>query len=140
MAISPDRQALADRVLGTGLHRLYGTRLVAWDGQAAELELAIRDELKQQEGFVHGGVLAYLADTAMAFAGGGALGLRVVTGEFKLNYVRPALGERLVARGGVVHAGRTQVVCRAEIYARTGRTEKLCVAALGTLVILHAEP
>ncbi len=59
---------------------------------AATLELDIREELHQQNGFVHGGVLSYAADNAITFAAGTALGPAVLTSGFSIQYVRPATG------------------------------------------------
>ena len=92
--------------------------------------------LKQQHGFVHGGVISYAADNVLTFAGGGALGTGVVTSEFKINYLRPAWGEALVARAEVVHCGRTQAVCRCDIFSSEGGAERLCAAAQGTIAKL----
>ncbi len=104
-----ERLALGRGVLSAqAFSRLLGTELTRWDANCVQLELAVDERLKQQNGFVHGGVLAYLADNALTFAGGGVLGPRVVTGEFKLNYLRPAIGQRLIARATIVHAGRSQ--------------------------------
>ena len=92
--------------------------------------------IKQQFGFVHGGVISYAADNALTFAGGYALGPNIVTSEFKINYVRPAIGERLMARAEVVHAGRSQAVCRCDVFVLAGGEEKLCAVAQGTIVRL----
>ena len=103
----------------------------------AELRLAVRHELKQQYGFVHGGVLSYLADNALTYAGGSALsGQGIVTSEFKINYLRPAQGDALLARASVIHAGKTQIVCRCDVFAVTGPEEKLCSTAQGTIAPL----
>ncbi|SCC92168.1 Thioesterase superfamily protein [Thiomonas sp. X19] len=118
---------------------LMGAELVAYEANRAILELPLRPELLQQNGFAHGGVLCYLADNALTFAGGSALGSAVVTSEFKINYLRPALGERLCAEASVVHAGRSQAVVRCEIFAAQGAQRKLCAAAQGTITHL-AEP
>ena len=59
-------------------------------------------------GSFHGGAIASLADNALTFAGGTVLGVAVVTSEFKINFLRPALGDSLVARATVVHKGRRQ--------------------------------
>lgn len=100
----------------------------------AVIEVPISDKIRQQHGFVHGGVVSYAADNALTYAGGSVLGEGgVVTAEFKINYVRPALGEKLVARATVVHAGRSQAVCRCDVFAVTDGTEKLCAAAQGTI-------
>jgi uncharacterized protein (TIGR00369 family) len=75
--------------------------------------------VKRQHGFVHGGVVSYAADNALTYAGGRVLGADVVTSEFKINYLRPAQGERLIARGAVIHAGKSQAVCRCDVLRAT---------------------
>jgi uncharacterized protein (TIGR00369 family) len=113
---------------------LLGTELLSFGDGAAELKIPITPQVMQQHGFVHGGVISYAADNALTFAGGSALGSGVVTSEFKINYVRPARGEFLVARATVVHAGATQAVCRCDVYASDAGTERLCATAQGTIV------
>ncbi len=113
--------------------RLLGTELARFSAEGIELRVPITEQLKQQHGFVHGGVVSYAADNALTFAGGFALGPSVVTSEFKINYVRPAIGDVLIARATVVHAGRTQAVCRCEVLSRDGDTEALCAVAQGTI-------
>ncbi len=118
---------------------LVGTELTALDADGVVLELPIRDELKQQFGFAHGGVVAYLADNALTYAGGAALGSAVVTVEMKINYVRPATGDRLVARATVLSAGRSVAVTRCDVYARRDGAEVLCAAAQGTITRLPSK-
>ncbi len=62
----------------------------------------------------------------------------VVTSEFKINYVRPAVGTRLIARARAVHAGRRQAVCHCDIYVRneTGEEETLVAVAQGTIAAM----
>ena len=100
------------------------------------MELPLRPDLLQQHGFAHGGVISYLADNALTYAGGTAMaGAHVaVTSEFKINYVRPAVGERLIARAETVAAGRTQAVCRCDVFAVKDGEERLCAVAQGTIV------
>lgn len=111
-----------------------GTKLVSFSGEGAVLKIPIREELLQQNGFVHGGVLSYAADNALTFAGGSALGPAVLTSEYKINFLRPASGEKLVARATVVYAGKRQAVCRCDVLsvAEDGE-EKLCATAQGTI-------
>lgn len=116
--------------------RLLNTELVAFGEGRAELRIPIRPELRQQHGFVHGGVVSYAADNALTFAGGSVLGEAVVTSEFKINYLRPALGELLIARATSVHAGRNQAVCRCEVFASKDGQESLCAVAQGTIARL----
>ena len=118
---------------------LLGAELLAFSEGNAELKIPIGPELKQQHGFVHGGVISYAADNALTYAGGSVLGTGVVTSEFKINYVRPATGEFIAARATVVHAGKNQAVCRCEVFVCSGGKESLCAVAQGTIVRL-AQP
>lgn len=116
---------------------LLGAELVGFSQGSAELKVPIKPELKQQHGFVHGGVLSYAADNALTYAGGSALGPGVVTSEFKINYVRPAAGDFIVARATVIHAGTNQAVCRCEVYSSSAGGETLCATAQGTIARLR---
>jgi uncharacterized protein (TIGR00369 family) len=89
---------------------LIGTELVSFSQGYAELKIPIRPELKQQHGFVHGGVISYAADNALTFAGGSVLGPGVTTSELKINYLRPAIGDFLVARASIIYSGKSQAV------------------------------
>lgn len=119
---------------------LLGTELTALRPGHVELQLALRDDLKQQHGFAHGGVVSYLADNALTYAGGTAMRVPVVTSEFKINYVRPAVGERLIARAHADAVGKAQSVCRCEVFAVSAGEEKLCALAQGTIVKLGEAP
>lgn len=114
--------------------RFIGARLAEVGPGTAELHLPIVEKLTQQHGFVHGGVISYLADNAITFAGGLALGGNALTSEFKINYVKPAVGARLIARAEAKSTGRRQAVCQCEVYALKGDEEKLCAIAQGTVV------
>lgn len=114
---------------------LLGTEITLLAPGRAELRLRVTDTLKQQMGLVHGGVLAYLADNALTFAGATRLSGPPVTAEMKINYIRPATGDYLVARAEAISAGRTQSVVRCDIFTVAGAEEKLCAAAQGTIAI-----
>ncbi|MFD5098464.1 PaaI family thioesterase [Streptomyces albidochromogenes] len=132
--------ATAQKVLDSQpFSRLLGARITAFGDGAAVLEVAVRDELRQQNGFLHGGVLAYAADNALTFAGGAALGPAVLTGGFSIQYVRPATGTTLIARAVVVHGGRRQAVCRCDLFvADAAGAETLCAVAQGTVLTAGA--
>jgi uncharacterized protein (TIGR00369 family) len=114
---------------------LLGAELTRFDPQGIELRMPITDKVRQQHGFVHGGVISYVADNALTFAGGSVLGPAIVTSEYKINYLRPAKGEALVARASIVHAGRSQAVCRCEVFAVAGEALVLCAVAQGTVAL-----
>ena len=119
--------------------RLIGAELAALSPGRCELQVPIGESVKQQNGFVHGGVVSYAADNALTYAGGTAMRVPVVTSEFKINYLRPALGERLIARAEAVHTGRNQSVCRCDVFVLQDGVEKLCAVAQGTIAALPAQ-
>jgi uncharacterized protein (TIGR00369 family) len=136
MTIS-ERLIHAQKVLATQpFSKLLGTEITEFLPERTELQLAVRDDLRQQHGFVHGGVISYLADNALTFAGGASLDGQIVTAEMKINYIRPAIGELLIARASAIASGKTQAVARCEIYAVSGGEEKLCAAAQGTIAVI----
>ena len=87
-----------------------------------EVLLPFREELTQQKGYIHGGILGMIADSACGYAAYSLMPATasLVTVEYKINILAPGLGE-LVAHGDVVKPGRTLTVARAEVYARDGR-------------------
>ena len=115
---------------------LLGAELTALSPGKVQLELALTEQLKQQNGFAHGGVVSYLADNALTYAGGTAMQVPVVTSEFKINYVRPGIGERLIARASAEAVSKSQAVCRCEVFALKDGEEKLIALAQGTIVKL----
>ena len=112
---------------------MLNAQLDAFAPGGAELSVPVVPGLLQQHGFVHGGVLSYLADNALTFAGGSVLG-DSVTSEFKINYLRPAKdADRLLAVATVVGSGKTQAVCRCDIFVLRGKERILCAVAQGTI-------
>ncbi|AKU20972.1 PaaI family thioesterase [Massilia sp. MB5] len=114
--------------------QFIGAKLTDAGADHAELTLPVASHHKQQHGFVHGGAVSYLADNAITFAGGLALGGNALTSEFKINYLKPAKGQQLVARAKARSTGKRQAVCQCEIYAVDEGTETLCALAQGTVV------
>ncbi len=130
-----DIQALARQIFASQpFSQHIGARLTDATSDSAELTVTIEDHLKQQHGFVHGGVLSYLADNAITFADGIALNGDALTAEFKINYLRPAVGTHLIARAKARSIGKRQAVCQCEVYAVKDGEEKLCALAQGTVV------
>ncbi len=121
-----------------GFSVLLGAELTAFSPGKVQMALRLSDQLKQQDGFAHGGVISYLADNALTFAGGSALLAPVLTAEFKINYVRPAVGERLIVRAHAEAVSKSQAVCRCEVFAVQDELEKLCALAQGTIVVRTA--
>ncbi|GBL05743.1 PaaI family thioesterase [Glaciecola sp. KUL10] len=112
--------------------QLIGTQLNVFETGKAELSLLITDKIKQQHGFVHGGVVSYMADNCLTFAGGSVMG-DSVTSEYKINFVRPAIGDQLIARASVLSWGKRQAVCECKVYALAEGKDKLVAVAQGTI-------
>jgi len=105
-----------------GLMRTLGATLESVESGTVTVACAFDDRLTQQHGLLHGGVLASLVDVACGYA---ALTVmpedrEVLTVEFKINFVKPANTERLIAIGRVVHSGRTLTVCEGSVFDATG--------------------
>jgi uncharacterized protein (TIGR00369 family) len=97
------------------------------------------DGIEQQHGFVHGGVVGMMADSAAGYA---AMTLvpasaSVLTVEYKMNLLAPADGQRLIARGQVIRPGRTLIVTKAEVYAVKEGQETLCALMQQTIMVMH---
>ncbi len=101
---------------------LIGASLTGVSAGKVEVSLPYRDDLTQQKGFVHGGIIGMIADTACGYAAYSLMpaSASLVTVEYKINILAPARGA-LVARGEVLKAGRTLTVARAEVYAQDGK-------------------
>lgn len=109
-----------------------GTRLIDFESGRVKISIAIRKEMTQHHGFAHGAIVGYMADTVCSWAAASVVG-DVVTSEYKLNLLAPAIGEELIAVGEVIKAGGRQVVTRADVYAVKDGTEKIVATALATI-------
>ncbi len=100
-----------------GIMRLLGARISKYDSGHVEISALNRPKLSQQDGYVHAGVMATLADSAGGYAALSLLprGSRVLAVEFKLNFTRPAIGDIVRATGRVRKLGRTIAVCELEV-------------------------
>ena len=113
-----------------GLMRTIGATLTDLAPGRCTIELPFADAVSQQQGFFHGGIVATLADNAGGFAAQSLmpLGSEVVTLEYKVNFLRPAAGTRLIAVGAVLRAGRTVTVTRVDVSIEQGDRRVLCAA------------
>jgi uncharacterized protein (TIGR00369 family) len=105
-------------------------RLVG-DGEA-HIELPFSPRLTQQHGYVHAGAITSIVDSACGYAAltKAPAECDVVTAEFKINFLRPALGDRFLAIGRVQNAGRLLTVCTGEVRAFSGAISAYKVVAL----------
>ena len=111
------------------------------DSGRTEIHLPHWEGVEQQHGFVHGGVVGMIADSAAGYAAMTLVSASasVLTVEYKMNLVAPADGEKLIARGKVVRPGRTLVVTQAEVFAVKDGKEKLCALMQQTIMVMHGK-
>ena len=128
-----------DRVVRTALRTMPAARHLGFDTTRlapgeAELTQPARDELTQHDGYLQGGVLGSLADFAAGAAAGTLLspGWVNMTTDYTVKVLAPAKGP-VVARGRVLHAGRSTTVAAADVFAVAGPDEIRCATALVTL-------
>jgi uncharacterized protein (TIGR00369 family) len=105
-------------------NRWCGVQVLSAGEGRAEIALAWREDLGQYAGFLHAGLVGALIDTACGFAAATLVG-RVLASHFSDICLRPAVGERFIARARVVMPGRTQVFTACELFAVAGGEEKL---------------
>ena len=102
------------------MKKLLGARISRLEEGLVEISARNRPAFSQQDGYVHAGILAALADNAAGYATLSLLpvGSNVLAVEFKLNFLRPAVGDTLRGRARVRKIGKTIAVCEIEVEAR----------------------
>jgi uncharacterized protein (TIGR00369 family) len=119
--------------------RLIGAEIAALAPGRCTLLLPMRADLTQQRGILHGGVTAALADSAAGYAAYSLMpaGSTPVTVEYKINLMAPAVGERFLATGQVVRAGRTLTIVEAEVVAEANGVATPVARVLATMMCLE---
>jgi uncharacterized protein (TIGR00369 family) len=117
--------------------RDLGIELVRVDDGVCETALIPSERHRQQHGLIHAGVLATMADHTAGGAAGSVLGGKgdVLSIEFKINFLRPAIADRLRCHAQVLRAGKSVVVAESEIFAEKDGQEKLVSKATVTLAV-----
>jgi uncharacterized protein (TIGR00369 family) len=124
------RQALMETI---------GARMITVSPGEVVIELEFREDLTQQHGFVHAGVITAIVDSACGYA---ALSLMtpdsgVLTVEYKANFLSPAKGEKFIATGRVIKPGRTLTVCSGDVVAVDEGKERIVATMLATMMRLE---
>lgn len=123
------------------LMNTLGATLVRVSPGEVEIALPFREELTQHHGFMAAAVLTAIADVACGYAAMSLMpaGPSVLTVDYKVNFLAPAQGERMVARARAVRPGRTVTTCAGDIFAVVGGQEKLVATMLATLLQVSGE-
>jgi len=121
--------------------QLIGASLASAESGRVVIELPFRDDLTQQDGYLHAGIVTTVLDSACGYAAYTMMpeGSSVLSVEFKVNLLAPAKGDVLIARAEVKRAGRTLTVCTADAFVVSDRKERLCATMLATMICIQKQ-
>lgn len=142
MSLTPADPDFASRIRASfatqSVMRTIGASMTRVEPGVVEIEMPFRPDLTQQDGFLHAGIVATIADSACGYAAFSLMpaDAAVLTVEFKINLLRPAAGDRFVARAKVLKPGKTLTVVTGEVSAIDGGTEKLIASMMNTVMKL----
>ena len=141
--MKPDADSIETRIRSSfdkqGLMRTLGATLGRVAAGEVEVVLVPTPAVSQQHGVVHAGADRAIADNAAGYAALTTMPVDrgVLTTEFKINLLAPATGERIVARGKVVKAGRTLTLAQAEVFAEAQGKQRLVAFLTATLMSIE---
>jgi uncharacterized protein (TIGR00369 family) len=138
--LTEERAAFLERDFYQGFIKTCGFKLDVLERGRAKSSLEVTEDHSQQDNFVHAGVMATMADHTAGYAAFSVVpeDSRILTLEFKINFLRPALGHRLICRAKVVKEGKNIVVADSEVYSQRDGVEKIAAKALVTLMAVPA--
>lgn len=138
--MNPDPAILVRRINDTAeFNRWCGFEVVSCVPGAVELAMPWRSEVGQYSGFLHAGVVGALIDTACGFAAATLVGPRLLAAHFSVNFLRPASGQRFVAKARVIKPGKQQVFTACELFSIENGVEKLVATGETLLTVLSSE-
>ena len=123
---------------GQTVMNLIGANLIKVEAGQIDIKLPFRSELTQQNGFIHAGIITTIADSACGYAAFSLMpeNSNVLSVEFKVNLLSPAIGDYFVAEGRIIKAGRTLGVARGDVFAVKDKETKRVAAMLATMMCL----
>ena len=138
--LSEERTAFLERDFYQGFVKTCGFKLDLLERGRAKSSLKVTEAHSQQDDFVHAGVMATMADHTAGYAAFSVVpeDSRILTLEFKINFLRPAVGDRLICSAKVVKEGKNILVADSEVYSQSDGVEKLAAKALVTLMAVPA--
>lgn len=121
--------------------RTLGAELLSVEPGIVTIAMGYREDLTQQHGYMHAGGITAIVDSACGYAALSLMepGKEVLAVEFKINLLAPAAGERFIASGKVLRAGRTLTVCAGEAHAEHDGGRKLIAAMQATMIAIDPD-
>lgn len=141
-----DQASIERRIRGSFARQAFmatvGARMTTVGAGTVEIELPYAAGNTQQHGFIHGGLVASIADSACGYAALTTMPeeAAVLTAEFKINLMSPAKGELLRAVGRVVRPGRRLVICSGDVFALDNGQEKHVALITATMAVIEKSP
>jgi uncharacterized protein (TIGR00369 family) len=131
-----DHKRIEESFSRQGFMQTLGATLVAVETGKVTITAAFRDTLTQQHGYLHAGVMTAMVDTACGYAALSttADGYEVLTVEFKINFLKPAKTNKIIAVGEVTQSGRTLTTCEGTVYNET--KAKVLAKMMATMIII----
>lgn len=135
-------QRIADSFKAQGLMQTLGATLALVSEGEVHIAMPFSKHLSQQQGYVHAGAITSIVDSACGYAAltRAPADCEVVTAEFKINFLRPAIGDYFLAVGKVQNAGKLLSVCTGEVRAFAGSASVYKVIALMQATIATVRP
>ena len=136
--LPPERAAWLARDFCQGFPAYVGYRVTRVSWGRFETQLAIEHRHAQQDGFVHAGVTGTMADHTMGYAAYTVIpeDHRILSVEYKLNFIRPAVGQELICRARIIKPGRTLIPTEAEVLAANRGATKLVAKAMASMAVV----
>lgn len=119
--------------------KLIGAELTRCEPGIVEIEMPFRDDLTQQHGYLHAGMISAALDASCGYAAFTLMPpeAAVLTIEFKVNLLAPGKGERFLFRGEVTKPGRTIMVSDGQAFAVTDTDVRLIATMTATLMVVQ---
>lgn len=123
---------------GQGLIHTLGIKIIDFGEGWFHTKLAPSMEISQHHGYVHAGAIATMADLSSGFAAYSLMAEEedVLTIEFKINLLRPAVGKVIICRAKVLKPGKRIYVSESEVFGVQENMEKLIAKATVTLAVV----
>ena len=132
-------QKVRDSFAAQTVMKVIGAEMTRAEAGAVDIRLPYREDLTQQNGFVHAGIITTIADSACGYAAFSLMpkGADVLSVEFKVNLLSPAIGEKFLAEGRVLRAGKTLTIVQGNVFALSNNQSKHVATMLATVMCLQ---
>lgn len=140
--VTPERLESIKNDYERGFIKFCKFRAVSAQWGRFQSRVDIDEDHRQQDGFIHAGVMATMADHTAGYSAFTTVpeGVQILTIEFKINFLRPAFGEALTCDSRVIREGRRVIVAESEVFdTRNGKRVPVAKAMVTLMAVPQAE-